>query len=70
MKLLEPKQPSQHRDARAFHRKTHDVFDIVEVLLRPSELSGGGSSPSNQNGDEAHDLDMPTERGRGLALPR
>jgi hypothetical protein len=59
MKLLEP-----------VHQETHDVFDIVEVLLRPSELSGRGSSPSNQNGAEAHDLDMPAERSRGLILSR
>jgi hypothetical protein len=50
------------------HQKTYDVFDIVEVLLRPSELSGRGSSSWQNAGTD--DLDIPTEHSRDLVFPR
>ncbi len=50
------------------HQKTHDVFDLVEVLLRPSEFPVRSSSSTENAGTQY--LDVPNEHNCDLVLPR
>lgn len=62
MKLPEPAQPSRQWHPPDFDLRKRDVFDLVEVLLRPPQLSGRESAPSGPGSVESTDLDGPAKR--------